>query len=274
MPTGRRSADQWRLAYLRLAGEVREGRREHLPFPGILREALLEQFVRLGVQGATAADVDELVGRWRRLPPWPDVAPGLAALRRHVVLASLSNADIDTSVAIDRFAGLGFDLFLGAEPAGTYKPAPAVYLQAARVLGLPPGQIMMVAAHNRDLEAAADLGFRTGFVRRPTEFGPGQATDLTPTRRWDVLADGIPDLLAQLGPGHDQGPDPTSPAGQGRRLPRAWILTVAAVVATSSALAFGQGYRAGVDRPPPAAPDGAPPADAVGIDGAEAQPTG
>ena len=58
---------------------------------------------------------------------------------------------------------------------------------------------MMVAAHNGDLAAASGLGFRTAFVARPTEHGPGQKTDLAAERAWDVVADSFIDLAARLG---------------------------------------------------------------------------
>ena len=47
--------------------------------------------------------------------------------------------------------------------------------------------------------AAQVLGMRTGFVRRPTEHGPDQTTDLAPTGDWDVVADSIPAVADALG---------------------------------------------------------------------------
>ena len=58
---------------------------------------------------------------------------------------------------------------------------------------------MMVAAHNGDLAAASGCGLRTAFVPRPLEHGPGQSTDLAPTRSWDVVAQDFVDLAAKLG---------------------------------------------------------------------------
>ena len=46
----------------------------------------------------------------------------------------------------------------------------------------------MVAAHNSDLDAAAACGLQTAFVARPTEYGPGQATDLHAADGVDVEA--------------------------------------------------------------------------------------
>jgi FMN phosphatase YigB (HAD superfamily) len=52
---------------------------------------------------------------------------------------------------------------------GTYKPAPAMYEGAARLLGLPLADVCMVAAHMYDLRAARAFGMKTVYVRRPTE---------------------------------------------------------------------------------------------------------
>ena len=57
---------------------------------------------------------------------------------------------------------------------------------------------MLAAAHNGDLAAAAAVGLRTGFVARPTEYGPEQAHDRSATGDWDIVADDIIDLAAQI----------------------------------------------------------------------------
>jgi 2-haloacid dehalogenase len=67
------------------------------------------------------------------------------------------------------------------------------------LLGLPAAQVMLVAAHNYDLRAARAEGLRTAFVPRPTEYGPGQTTDLAPESDWDVVARDFVDLAGRLG---------------------------------------------------------------------------
>jgi 2-haloacid dehalogenase len=68
---------------------------------------------------------------------------------------------------------------------------------AIELLGLRPGEIMMVAAHNYDLAAARSHGMRTAFVPRPAEYGP--ETDLKPESDWDVVAKDMEDLARLLG---------------------------------------------------------------------------
>jgi 2-haloacid dehalogenase len=120
-------------------------------------------------------------------------------LKRRYILATLSNGNVALLVNMAKRAGLPWDAILGAEVARAYKPMPAAYLCTADLLGLEPGRCMMVAAHNNDLEAARALGFRTAFVARPTEHGPGQTTDLGAEHPFDVVAFDFRDLAARLG---------------------------------------------------------------------------
>jgi 2-haloacid dehalogenase len=64
---------------------------------------------------------------------------------------------------------------------------------------LPPEQVMMTAAHNKDLAAAQKQGMSTAFVARPTEKGPNQTTDLKPDGNWTIVARDFGDLAGQLG---------------------------------------------------------------------------
>ena len=79
-----------------------------------------------------------------------------------------------------------------------YKPDPEVYLGAREMLRLPPGRVMLCAAHNSDLAAAQKLGLRTAFVPRPTEYGPHQTRDFAPEGEWDVVAESIEDLAGRM----------------------------------------------------------------------------
>src|SRR5699024_12345966 len=110
-----------------------------------------------------------------------------------------SNANGRLVPGVARRARLPWDAILGAELAGASKPDPAAYLNTADVLGLEPSQVAMVAAHNGDLVAAGNLGLRTVFVRRPTEHGPGQTSDLEPSGPWDIVAEDFVDLADQIG---------------------------------------------------------------------------
>ena len=93
-------------------------------------------------------------------------------------VASLSNGNVALLTNLSKHADLRWDCILSSELARHYKPDSEVYLTAAGLLGLSPDEIMMVAAHNNDLLAARAVGFKTAFVYRTTEYGPGQTSDL------------------------------------------------------------------------------------------------
>ena len=129
-----------------------------------------------------------LVGTWHRLDPWPDVRSGLDALRRQRPTAALSNAHVALLVDLARHADLRFDCRLSAEVAQVYKPAPEVYQTAARLLGVEPAALMLVAAHPLDLRGARAAGLQTAFAtaRSSTGWAPQRATIPRRTSLWET----------------------------------------------------------------------------------------
>ena len=83
--------------------------------------------------------------------------------------------------------------------ADGYKPDAKVYLTALRLLDCPPAEAGMVAAHPADLRAAAALGLRPIFVRRPREWGPGALPAQSPALDGLLESDGLTGLAALLG---------------------------------------------------------------------------
>lgn len=191
-------ADAWARAYPAAIARVRGGGRPWARLDVLLREALDELAGRFGLAGLSERDRTGLVRAWQRLPPWPDAVGGLALLRRRFVLAPLSNAGVAMLVRLSRHAGLPWDCILSAELARRYKPAPEVYRLAPDLLGVAPSDVMMVAAHPGDLDAAAREGLRTAYVHRPLEWGEGNGTEPPPAGRFDVHASDFSDLARRL----------------------------------------------------------------------------
>jgi 2-haloacid dehalogenase len=194
-----RFADAWRGQYQPMLSRVRDGELPWTRLDDLHRMSLDRLLVDFDIRGLSEAEIDHLNRAWHRLDPWPDVIAGLTRLRRRFILATCSNGNVALIVNMARRAGLPWDAVLGAEVARHYKPQPEVYRVTADLLGLRPEQCVMVAAHNRDLAAAAGCGLRTAFVPRPSEHGPGQSTDLAPMRDHDVVADDFVDLATKLG---------------------------------------------------------------------------
>ena len=164
-------ADAWRARYWPILAEVNDGEREWGNFDDHHLLTLDDLLVERGEDLSSEAR-HRLVAAWHRLEPWPDVRAGLEALRRERVTAALSNGHLALLIDLARHGDLRFDCLFSAEMAHAYKPAPEVYQTAARLLGVQPGELMLVAAHPADLEGARRAGLRTAFVDRPLEYGP------------------------------------------------------------------------------------------------------
>jgi 2-haloacid dehalogenase len=193
-------AVEWRKLYQPSMEEVRSGRRPFTILDVLHKESLEKLIARYGVKGLSASDVDHMNRAWHRLDPWPDALAGLERLKKKFIIAPCSNGNIALMVNMAKRAGLPWDCILGAETARAYKPMPQAYLASCRQLGLEPGAVMMIAAHNNDLKAAKAQGLKTAFVARPMEHGPGQTSDLAPEMNYvDMPAKDFVDLAAKLG---------------------------------------------------------------------------
>lgn len=191
-------ADAWRAAYAPSMDRVRRGELPWTNLDALQRASIGVLAPRFGLDGLAPADLDHLTRLWHGLRPWPDSVAGLARLRRRYIIGPLSNGNVALLVNMARRAGLPWDMVFATELFRHYKPDPETYLGACALLALPPGQVMLCAAHNSDLAAAQALGLRTAFVPRPREHGPGQARDLVAEGAWDHVADSIEALAARL----------------------------------------------------------------------------
>jgi 2-haloacid dehalogenase len=191
-------ADAWRAGYAPTMDRVRKG---ELPWTKLdrLHRMILEGIVAgFGLGGLSEGERDSLNRAWHRLQPWPDAVPGLTRLRRKFIIAPLSNGNISLMTDMAKHAGLPWDCILGAELVRHYKPDPEVYRSAAEFLDVTPAEVMMVAAHLRDLRAAKAEGLRTAFVVRHDEFGPNGHPDLAADDSVDIMARSFDDLANRL----------------------------------------------------------------------------
>jgi 2-haloacid dehalogenase len=192
-------ADAWRAGYAPTMDRVRRG---ELPWTKLdrLHRMILDGIVAgFGLEALSEAEREALNHAWHRLEPWPDAVPGLTRLKRKFVIAPLSNGNISLITDMAKHAGLPWDCVLGAELVRHYKPDPEVYRSAADFLDVRPAELMMVAAHLRDLRAAKAEGLLTALVVRPDEFGADGHPDLAPDDSVDITAMSFGDLASQLG---------------------------------------------------------------------------
>lgn len=192
-------ADRWRSGYMPIMDRVRKGELPWTKLDDLHRMLLEPLLVEFQITGLSEDEKDHWVKVWHRLKPWPDSVAGLTRLKKKYTIAPCSNGNIAIMVDMAKNSGLPWDAILGAELVRHYKPDKEVYIAAADFLGLKRSEVMMCAAHSADLHAAAAQGLRTGFIHRPTEYGPVRTADVAKPGEFDVISTDMLDLAAKMG---------------------------------------------------------------------------
>ena len=198
-------ADAWRAEYQPAMEEIRKGRRSFTILDILHMENLKKIASKFNLQHLSDEDFNMLVKAWHRLPGWPDSSEGLNALKNKYILATQSNGNIALIVNMAKFSNLNWDVILGAEVIGHYKPEPEAYLKACSALDLKTEECLMVAAHDDDLKAASLQGMKTAYVHRPFEYGKDKLFDIAEVNdykddiKWDIVSRDLIDLAKQLG---------------------------------------------------------------------------
>jgi 2-haloacid dehalogenase len=192
--------DAWRLDFIMSIAKVRTGEREWANQDQLQRESMTRLAPQFGMSGLHADALEELVGMWHQLPPWPDAVAAVDKLRSRYIVAPLSNGHVAMLVGLMRAAGITWDAVMGADIFRRYKPDPEMYLGSAALLGCEPAEVMLVASHPSDLEAAAQCGLRTCYVSRPLEYGPGRVVEATPAvGHFDLMVEDLLELARAMG---------------------------------------------------------------------------
>jgi 2-haloacid dehalogenase len=187
--------DAWRLDFILSIAKVRTGEREWADQDQIQRESMARLAPQFGLPGLHGEALEELVRMWHELPAWPDAVAGVGKLRSRYIVAPLSNGHVAMLVRLARAAGITWDAVMGADIFQHYKPDPETYLGAAALLGCEPAQVMLVASHPSDLDAAADCGLRTCYVSRPLEYGQGRVVEAAPAAgHFDLMVENLLEL--------------------------------------------------------------------------------
>jgi 2-haloacid dehalogenase len=187
--------DYRRRSLQAIVGQVNPG----FNFDDVHRRVLDEVIADHGLGALTAEDRDAIWRTWHALDAWPDFPAALARLRRKYVVASFTLLTTSLVIDVSKRNGIDWDAIISCEMIGVYKTRPEAYRTAAKWLQLDPAEILMVACHNFDLNAALDCGYQTAFVKRPAEWGPGGPPDPVPNPAHTLVADDFPELAARLG---------------------------------------------------------------------------
>jgi 2-haloacid dehalogenase len=188
--------NEWRRRTMKgIVGQVQPG----FNMDDVHLTALDDSCRQFGLPVLGVAERQHLWRGWHRLRAWPDFAPAQAALRTQWPVVSFTMLPTALVVAVSRRNGFQWDAIVSCEMIGTYKPHLETYRTAARWLNLEPAEVLMVACHNFDLDAARQAGMATAFVRRPDEWGPAGPPDPTPNPACTWVADGFDELRQMLG---------------------------------------------------------------------------
>ena len=198
-------ADAWRAEYQPAMEQIRSGKRSFTLLDILHLENLKKIAPRFNLNNLSNEDLNFLVTAWHRLPGWPDSSQGLNKLKKKFILATQSNGNIALMVNMAKYSNLSWDVILGAEVLGHYKPEPEAYIKACKALNLKPSECLMVAAHDDDLKAASLQGMKTAYVHRPFEYGKDKLFDIAEVndykgnRNWDIMSKDFNDLAFKLG---------------------------------------------------------------------------
>ncbi|TAM91048.1 MAG: haloacid dehalogenase type II [Candidimonas sp.] len=188
-------ANHWRRQSMkRIVGQVQP----EFQMDDVHRQALDETLAHFGLDAVTPEERVVVWRAWHSLDAWPDFPGALAALQKWRPVVSFTMLPTSLVIDVSRKNGLTWDAIISCEMIGVYKPHAQAYAMAAKWLNLQPAQILMVACHNFDLNAAHAAGFRTAFIRRPHEWGPQGPPDPNPNMTYDLIEDGFDGLVRSL----------------------------------------------------------------------------
>lgn len=167
VPQARELMVQWREKQLEYTFR-RALMRDYADFPTCTRDALMHVCERRAL-GLSAAAVDEVIGCYRTLPAYPDVADGLARLRRSGLSCwAFSNGRGDDVQALMDHAGLSpwITGVVSLSDIRTYKPDPAAYAYFRERAATGEDEVWLVSGNPFDLIGAKAMGMRTIWIRR------------------------------------------------------------------------------------------------------------
>ncbi len=192
-------ANDWRRRSMKeIVGQVRP----NFNMDDVHRTTLSECLAQFGLNGLDEAGQEAILRAWHELDAWPDFPQAMQQLRQALPVVSLTMLPTALVVNVSRKNKLVWDAVISCEMIGVYKPHAQAYETAARWLAMQPSDILMVACHNFDLNAAHKAGMRTAFVRRPDEWGPAGPPDPNPNMDYDIVVSDFEALVRAVRSSH------------------------------------------------------------------------
>jgi len=143
---------------------------------GELAAVVLENIFYESGKELTPEIKTDILGSFRKLPAYDDVAEALKLLRQNNIRTiAVSNSSL--VMIQEQLANAGildlFDAYYSVDLVNKYKPFKDIYLYAAREENIVPAEVVMVATHDWDLFGAKKAGLKTAYIeRKKTIFNP------------------------------------------------------------------------------------------------------
>ncbi len=165
---------------------------ESKPFADVGRALLHEMLPEEQLNRDRDSAVAHVLDGMQHVEPQPDVLPAVRALAEAGYrLVTLSNGAVENAERLLADADVRghFEHVLSVEDAGVWKPHAEAYAYAAKVCGVSPEEMLLVAVHPWDVHGAAGAGLRTAWVNRSERIYPEvfTAPDLTVTSMEHLL---------------------------------------------------------------------------------------
>lgn len=159
-------SDLWRRKQLEYTW-LRSLMGRHADFWQVTTEALDFSMASVGLDDTALRD--DLLGLYRTLAPYPEVAETLQRLKvsglRTAILSNGEPTMLTDAVEAAGIAPLLDDVF-SVETVGIFKPHPSVYQIVVDAFGLAPRQTLFHSANGWDIAGASSFGFTTVWINR------------------------------------------------------------------------------------------------------------
>lgn len=139
---------------------------------GELAEVVLDSLFYESSLQLTPEIKAEILGSFRKLPAYDDVAAALKILRKNnIKTIAVSNSSLEMINEQLTNAGIIelFDAYYSVDAVKKYKPFKDIYQYVAIEEKVSANDIVMVASHDWDLFGAKKAGLKTAYIKRKEE---------------------------------------------------------------------------------------------------------
>ena len=196
----RQFATDWRVRMFQELELVKSGDLPRMNADGLHRRVLDEALKTHHSLKLLVAERDELNQVWHRMKTWPDAVDAIHKLRKVYTTTVLTVLSYSIVVDCSKQNGLSWDGIMSGEFMDHYKKDPEAYRQGAKLLGLRPDEVMMVATHAADLMGAKTAGLKTAYIHVEEEWIDVFPTPepVHPLDEFDVSAHSWGELVEKL----------------------------------------------------------------------------